>query len=383
MADDLVVANNQSPEPEPPTKPTVDEASLHGYFESIRDSFRETREGMEKEDKGTNGLVILFFVLSLIPLFPFIGYTLAKYYLGSALLPIKTFQIHVASFWFWWVALFLLSLGILLLALKLGGVSAAEKKKWLSPPQMRFAFSYSVVEEIQKFRTNQMSRHIDAAVYCFDKASSMLLPRRAVPTELYAAHGKEAVITGESAGLVRVEFAGLPKWYRLQPETERILKAFGEFSSKLRDRLKDCKDLPALQSALTYLAAYYYFETNSESEVHFEQGMVMLLTFAGQLDSLPPYRSEEQKKTPKEKLSIKFFSALSKVTAPFGHENPMIAFLCWLVLLFCLFSGGFYLALRFTSLRLDSTILNALIGGPILGAVTAVTIPRISKSRRD
>ena len=383
MADNLAAGNLQAPEPEAPTKPTIDEGSLHAYFESIRDTFRETREGMKKDDENTNGFFVLIFVLSLIPVFPFAGYAVTKHYFGDALLTIKNLRIHVASFWFWWVALFLLSLGILLLALKFGGVSDTEKKKWLSLPQMRFAFTYSVVEEIQKFRTNQMPRHIDAALSCFDKTSAMLVPRRAVPTELYAAHGREAVITGESAGLVRVEFAGLPKWYRLQPETERILKAFGEFSSKLRDRLKDCKDLPSIQSALTYLAAYYYFEINSESEVRFEQGMAMLLTFAAQLDSLPQYRSEELKKTPKEKLSIKFFSTLSKVTAPFQHDNPMIAFLCWLALLFCLFSCGFYVALRFTSLRFDSTILNALIGGPILGAVTAVTIPRISKSRRD
>jgi hypothetical protein len=71
------------------------------------------------------------------------------------------------------------------------------------------------------------------------------------------------------------------------------------------------------------------------------------------------------------------------VAAPFNHENPLIAFFAWLAFLFLLFNGAFALALRYFGIKMDSAILTMLVGGPILGAITAVTIPRMGRQKKD
>ena len=368
-----------------PAPLVVDIAALEEYFQSIKELFHETRVGLVKDNKGVNDAFIFFFVLSLIPLIPLVLSKLVWRYFGSTVISIRTIRFHFGSFWFWWVVLFIISLLTLLIAVKLSGVSAKEKKKWLSPPQMRFAYCYAIVNEIGKYRTNQLGRHIDAALDYLDEIAASLFPAMGLPFSPYPDPylRREIYASRHQVGLMENGLTNPPKWYRLRRETELILKAFGEFVPKLRDRLKDRKDLPAVEATLTYLAAYQYLEipelSSSMSGARFEDEMRSLLSFAARMAALPSYRSEELKPTPKEKLSLKFFTTLSKVTAPFSHENQVVAFLFWLVFLFLLFGGGFWVVLRLFSIKVDSTVITTLIGGPILGALTAVIIPRVGR----
>src|SRR5258708_4407919 len=160
MAEEPISAVPLAPQPEAPTKPTVDEAALHAYFESIRDSFTETRKGEEEDNESPHWVFVFFFLLSLIPLFPFLASRLTNHYFGNAIFTIKGLRFHVGSFWFWWVALFLLSLGILLLAIKFSGVSSAEKKKWLSPDR-------------KSTRLNSSHQIISYAVFCLKKKKTL------------------------------------------------------------------------------------------------------------------------------------------------------------------------------------------------------------------
>lgn len=186
-------------------------------------------------------------------------------------------------FWFWWVAFFVVSLALLLLTVKFSGVAADEKKKWLSPPQMRFAYCYGVVDEIRNYKTNQLQRHIDTALEYLDKTSKSLLPPPAIPIDVYPAQywRREIQLSQEQAAGLNGAMIGPPKWYRLRPGTELILKAFAEFMLKLRDRLKDRKDLPTIETALTFLASYQYLEipelSDSKSEARFEEGIQSLV----------------------------------------------------------------------------------------------------------
>lgn len=377
-----------TPQPEAPAKPSVSSTALEKYFQSIEEPFRETRCGLAIERKGINGVFILFFVFSLIPLVPFLVSFFVSRYFGATLVSVRAIHFHVGSFWFWWVVLFVVSLGLLLLAGKFSGVSTEEKKKWLSPPQMRFAYCYATIDEIQKYRTNQLPRHIDSALQHLEKADGYLLSASGIPINVYPERWRLREMQLAQQHALEVEGAaptGPPKWYRLKPETELVLKAFGEFTPKLRDRIKDRKDLPAIQTALTFLASYLYLEipalSDSGSGARFEEGMQSLLTFAQQVTSLPPYRSEELKPTPKQQFSLKLLAVFSIVSAPFGHENLLVAFLSWFVLLFLLFGIGLFEASRLLAIKADSVIITTLISGPILGAVTAVTIPRIGRRK--
>jgi hypothetical protein len=384
MADEIVAGG---PEPEAPAKPSVDTAALEEYFQSIKEPFRETREGLNKERKGVNGGFILFFIFSLIPLIPFVASKLVWHYFNSTVISVRTIRFHIGSFWFWWVVLFIVALTTLLIAAKLAGASAEEKKKWLSPAQMRFAYCYAVVDEIGKYRTNQLPRHIEAALDCLDKIAASLFPAAALPIDPYPDQYWRSEIK-----ISQLQVAGIghiltrpPKWYRLRPETEQILKGLGEFSPKLRDRLKDRKDLPEISTVLTYLASYQYLEipelSDSRSEPRFEEGLQSLLIFAQRVTTLPPYRSEELKPTPRQKLSLKISAFMATVTAPFWHDNLLVAFIVWWFFLSLLFIGGFFGLLRVFPVKIDSAIITTLVAGPILGAVTAVTIPRVGRKK--
>lgn len=382
MADELVEGG---PQPEAPTKPAVATDALEEYFQSITEPFRETSKGLEKENESLSTVLIAFFISSLLPVLPFLVSRIVWRLFGSTFISVRRVHFHVGSFWFWWVVLFAVSLAALLIAVKISGVGTEEKRKWLSPPQMRFAYCYAAVDEIGKYKTNQLARHIDAALLCLDKIAAALLPTFIVPIDRYPDPFWRMEIRDSQHQAVGIEnvLPGPPKWYRLRPETELILKAFSELESKFRDRLKDRKDLPAVEKAFTYLAAYQYLEipelSDSQPEARFEAGMQSLLNFASQAIALPPYRSEELKPTPKQKISLKFFAALSKVTAPFSHDNPVVAFLCWWSFLLLLFVGGFSGALRLFAIKVDSAVITSIIAGPILGAITAVTIPRFGK----
>src|SRR6266478_3825700 len=377
MADEIVPV----PQPEAPAKPCVPQATLEKYFQSIEKPFGETRDGLAKDKVGINSVFIIFFIFSLIPLIPYIASLGASRIFGARLVSMWVIHFHLGSFWFWWVALFCLSLGLLLISSKVGGVSAEEKKKWLSPPHMRFAYCYAIIDEIRQYRTNQLPRHIDAALEYLDKAGSSLLRASGISIDVYPDRywRREIQLSEQHAIGIEDSLTGPPKWYRLKPETELVLKAFGEFIPKLRDRLKDRKDLPAIETGLTFLAAYQYLEipelSDSGSGERFDEGMQSLSTFAQQVISLPPYRSEQLKPTPKQKFSLKLFAVFSIVSAPFGHENLIVAFLSWFVLLFSLFGVGLFGATRRFAIEVDSVIITTLISGPILGAVTAVTIP--------
>jgi hypothetical protein len=161
MADDLVVGG---PQPDAPARPSVDIAELAAYYQSIEEPFNETKKGLEKERAGLSGAIVVFFLLSLIPLLPFVISKLVWRYFSSTVISTWKLHFHLGSFWFWWIVFFITSLGMLLIAVKISGVSEEEKKKWLSLQQMRFMYCYGVLDEIRTYRTNHMQRHIDAAI---------------------------------------------------------------------------------------------------------------------------------------------------------------------------------------------------------------------------
>lgn len=374
------------PVPVAPTKTRIPPDVLEGYFNSIEEPFHETSKGQAEEGRPIGAFIFLF-IFCLIPLVPYLLSKLMFLLWGEKLISYRAIHFHLASFWFWWIVSFVLSLSLLVIVSKVSGPSKEEKKRWLSPQQMRFAHCYGTVDEIRKYRTNQLSRHIEKAMDYLEKSAKSLIG--AAPLGLVEVVYAEQPVRREIMGTVDLRSASRPKWYRLRPETELILQAYNDFLPKLRDRLKDKKDLDALEAALTDLAGYQYTEipelSGNQSQPAFEQvGEESLLSFAQQIVGLPSYRSEQQEQTPKEKFSQKLLSVGFKLSLPFTHENVLIAFCAWYLLLLLLFCGGFYLAFRLVpSMKADTTIIATLIGGPIATAVTAVTIPRLSKGKKQ
>lgn len=372
--------------PESPVSHKIEPAMLEQYYESIKDPFDETQAGLEH--KTPIGYFVLLFVLCLVPAIPYGLSRLVAWVSGHRKFSFTGIHVDASSFVFWWVVSFTVSLLLLILVGKFSGSSAQQKKRWLSPPQMRFAYCYGVVHEIKKYRTNHLPRHIDTALVFFNKTATWLdrgpadAPDGFYPDQIWR---REIQLSPEQAALMN-RVVGYPKWYRLRPETETILKAFGEFVPKLHDRLKDRKDLVSIEATLIELASYQYTEipelSESKTDTQFEHGTELLLNFANKVIALPLYRSEPLNPTPKEEVSSKLTAIARNITGPFTDDNVLVAFLAWLVLTTALFCGGVYIALRYFSVRMDSTVMVAVVGGPITTAVAGATIPRLRKAEK-
>lgn len=352
MAEGITATGGQ--QPEGPTQPTVSPEALEAYFQSIKQPFDETRDGLAK-DHGSPVFVFLF-IFCLIPLIPYTLWKITGRYFSFAVISVWSAKIQLASFWFWWVGLFVISLTVLLIALKVSGVPSEIKKSWLSPPQMRFAYCYGAVYEIRTYTKNRMQRHIDTALeYLGKTGNSYSYVPFASPISFsdYA-----SFVQQHSSFGIEVATSAPPKWYRLRPETEQILEAFRNFDAKLKDRVKDRKDLPAVETALTFLASYQYLEipelSDSTNEARFDEGIQSLLSFAQQMKLLAPYSSEQLKPTPKQKFSQKLFAVCLGTMALFRHQNALVAFSSWLLLLSLLFGLAMFVALRHFQVELSN-----------------------------
>lgn len=260
---------------------------------------------------------------------------------------------------------------------------------------MRFAYCYGVVNEIHNYKTNHLSRHIQTASEYFETVATSLVRARTLDLAdgIYPDQYWRTEIEfsePQVAALRSLGFHGTrPYWYRLEPETEDILSAFGNLVPKLRDRLRDRKDLTIIELALTDLAGYFYTEVPEISDGTDETslrglGMASLRSFSQKLKDLPAYSSERQRPTPEEKVSRKVVSTGQRVSALFNHENLLVAFVAWYLLLLLLFLAGFYFALHYVpGVKVDSTVITAIVGGPIATAITAVTIPRVGRKKKQ
>lgn len=362
---------------------------LEAYFRSIEQPFAETRRALSRGD-GPLGYFILAFVLSLVPVIPFLLSEVLRLVYGPLAVEIWHLRFRISSFWFWWPASFLITLSLLLAVGKLWSPSEEEKSKWLSPQQMRFAYCYATVDEVRKYRRNHLARHIEAALGNLEKigtammrASTLDLAEGAYPYHYWRLEMGAGPLA--EAGVHRSVGVRLdrPRWYRLEPETEEIVRAFPLVLPRLSDRIKDHRDLGAVDSALTELARYLYTEipdvSDGASRPELEAaGAGALLGFARQINELPPYRSEPVARAPAERASQKAFLLGRRVAGAFTHSNVLVGFFCWYVLSLALVYASFRVAfIMVPALRVDSTVVATAVSAPLVVAITAVTIPRM------
>ena len=379
--------NTADTAPEVRTAEITSEA-LGAYFASIEEPFRETRVEMSPGGRSFKTLVVVVFIFSLIPFFPYI---LARYSSHILIRSVTLWNVRISftSFWFWWIALFVISLLLLIATFKFSGPSKEQKDKWLSSQQMRFAYCYAVVNEIRNYRTNHLMRHIKAASEDFERAATAVLGLGAldIGDGIYLSQGQRLDVQFSQSPMVGFHPVR-PYWYKLEPETKDILRALLNFGPKVGERLKDRRDLSIIEAALVDLAGYFYTEIPEISDGTDDTalrnlGTACLVKFSAKINELPAYRSEQQSQTSEEKISRKVVSTGQRLSTLFNNENLLVAFVAWYLLLLVLFLTGFYLALHYIpGVKVDSTMITAIVGGPIATAITAVTIPRFSKGKK-
>jgi hypothetical protein len=367
-------------------------ANLGEYYRSIEPLFHETRRLQEREKKGESLtiLLVLLFVMSLFPAIPYACWRLVPQLITNKVIEVRGLHLPLASFWLWWTICFAISLLLLVIRFSLGGPSKTERTRRLSSSQMRFAYAYGAAKEIRDYLTNRLSPHLDTASNYIDALASALTPLTFPDIEIAYAAGLRPSEVQFVAQRSAISVTGLrrPGWYKLDPVTEQILQALRELQPKTKDRLRDKKDLTVIQSAMTELSGYLYTEVPEISDGTEEQvrplkqyGLDALLRFATTVNGLAAYASEPVRPTPQEDVSRKVAQTGQKLTGLFLHENVLIGFVAWYVLTLFLVSLAIYLGCRFAGVRFDSVVLSTLVGVPVAGAITAVTIPRLRRER--
>ena len=355
---------------------------LKEYFRSIEKTFEETLTSKAKTDiwEVLRNAFITLVVFSVIPVLPYVGWRLLRLHVFG----LYGIAFSLPSFWIWWsLCVGVYALALVFLSRLVSRRKKAKQETWLSRPQLRFALSYAVVNEIEKFQTNRLQKPIaKAAEYegeLWQSLRELLISpfgRIALPPDM-----EESRLTS----LNEVDFLSRTfPWFKLEEKARKIFDALRGFHSKIQDRIRDKKDLNDVSQCLLYLSAYLYTQipelqpNPSEKGATFAQwGVEQLATFADSVARFPAYSSEEGRVAKKELIKKSVASRVAAVTGIFSHDNIFVCFLSWLVCLSVLVSIGTWIMLRtFPSLKMDSVLVSTIVATPIVGAATLVAIAR-------
>ena len=277
------------------------EASLddrvRDYFSSIEDSFEVTLSIPEANNTGDWILptAVLTSLLTLIPVVPSVAWFVFTRIFAPGTLVIHGRAIPVASFWFWYfsLAIIIVALTALVILKESRGSKAREEQikkqseRGLGTAATRFALCYALADEIDRYTKNHISKHIEQALtywhsllrslgLLFGSGRVIILhePVDFDTIDARAIQGRRLPIDDRRRGLFFGEIERLEinhSWFKLEPNTRRIVNALDTLPEKISGRLKDKKDLFLVGDALRNLSRYLYSvipELSSEDGGH-------------------------------------------------------------------------------------------------------------------
>jgi hypothetical protein len=361
---------------------------LEVYYRSIELPFWVAWRAITRRDD-PSGLFLFGFLLCFVPVIPLLASTLATTIYGRPTIQVWVLHLKPSSFWLWWPASATASFLLLLLIARSQGKLAEYKVHQLSPPQLRFAYCYGALDEIRRYNSSGVPQHIETAdaylrqlLSAMMRASTLDLAEGAYPYHYWQSDawvGRRKSGEHSSVG-VRLK---LPNWYRLQPETEEIVKAFPRLS-RLRERTADGKDLALVESALIDLGTFLYTEIanipGAPPRAVLEQaGTNALLSFAKKINSLPPYMRQPPKPKSTGRLLQGPTILAQWLTTVLTHENVIATFFAWYFLALVLEVVAFFVAFRlFPTLTMDTGLMGGAIATPLLVAAAALVVSKRS-----
>jgi len=376
-----------------PELTVVAPSGLDGYYRSIEHPFWVAWRSISRRDD-PSGIFLVGFLLCFVPVIPFLASMLAGIIYGRPTIHVWRLHFEPSSFWLWWPASASASFLILLLIGRSQGRLAEHNIQQLSPQQLRFAYCYGALDEIRRYCSSGAPQHIETAdAYLSNLAGAMMrastldLAEGAYPYHYWQSDAwARRRTSGEHASVgVRLK---LPSWYRLQPETEEIVKAFPHVS-RLKERVADGKDLAVVESALTDLGTFLYTEIanapGAAPRAALERvGTDSLLSFARKVNALPIYKPQPRKPEPRGRLLQGLGTLGRRLTAILTHENVIAVFFGWYFLTLVLVIAAFLVAFRLVpKLSMDTALLATAIGTPFVVAAAALVVSKRQTSSQD
>jgi hypothetical protein len=356
-------------------------------------------------------IAFLFLLFSLVPVIPALGYYAARWMLQAKSFVVHGVMLPIHSFLFWYLTCASLAASIFGVWLRYS--SSSDKKRQapvrtedlLNEPQMRFAICYALCTEIEAYRTNKRVPHME-------RASSLwkdLLP------SLHRLFGFGSQWREEGNGPDSFEqymlareglivhpqheatqfFPQLHKlittlsWFQVNDRTASIISAFDALRSKIRDRIKDKKDLFQVSKCLTPLSVYLYTQIPDISDTELQKQNFhqvekdALDVFVTQMGLLEPYKSE-RRKTSKIKAGEARRAKLGNLLlATVGSGSPFIRFasIWFIVQIFVAVTIPVFI-LTIKALKIDSTMIALLVGSPLAIAAALTAVPPADPRRK-
>jgi hypothetical protein len=374
---------------------------IDDYFSSIEDSFEKSLPPPKKKLNlrgKASGLLGFIAVLSIVPLIPGVVWIVIGRVAPHASFALGSLRIPADSYPFWWLVCVAIFLPTAILVEKWEGTGfGQDSKDRLGAAAMRFALCYSAAQEIDRYAKNRLPKHSERAMFYwrlalpslfsgFDFGFPFLMGRRLggdlevdAPLVRYRRAG-----IGEQNSIWWVDaVASFHPWFRLAPETARIVEAFNSVTKKITSRLQDRKDLQLISGALRNLIGYLYLSIPEISSVDWRTtdetvalSETYLLRFSDALKELTPYSPEVKPLEGKARARLKFVTCVTWTVSLFSHENSLAKFCTWWV-----FSQGLVLISIFAvtrllpALKLDSTLISLAIGTPLVVSAAALAGP--------
>jgi membrane protein implicated in regulation of membrane protease activity len=369
---------------------------LKSYFGSIEQSFEDTLASQKIKDwvEKAGILAVITFILSLLPVIPLLLRYFIPWVAKSEAATIRGHQLPLASLWVWWPLCIFVTFLCMLLLMKWELVRDKQRKKnWLSEPQMRFASCYAILDEIEKYHTNGLVKHIDNAVGSWKRLANLLVSMLRpfnflVPTgiDVERVEFSRASLWDRPGRMhLYAEIDALKDrflWFRLDPHTEGIIEAFETLPPKIRDRLQDKKDLGEVSSCLLDLSGYLYSKipdvpAHQGTESLTSLGDVCLESFSERLRRLEAYATETKSEVTPARFRKAVFAMLRSIPVPFSHQSIFVCFVTWYIFVQILTIVALKTTLHFLpNVDIDSAIVATLVGCPLACAVTAVALSR-------
>ena len=385
---------------------------LGPYFQSIKASFEATLAADELKTNVYDGSSItipcfLLLLFSLIPVIPALAYLAVHRVLRPVVLNFRgQHSVPIHSFLFWYIfcsALFGVVFGIRLLFSsfqKKRSTPKIDNDELLNAPQMRFALCFSVILEIEAYRTNKLSLHIERAKNYWRKFIRSLQDhlggRSFWNEEMVFAHADPAM-SGEILRRRSLEgnqffpqvhtLLEIFSWFRLEPQTEAIILAFDGLRSKLRSRIIAKKDLFQVSECLCPLSLYLFAQIpdisdTEEDKTRFaEIEKIALDSFAQVMTQMIPYEPERLDLQGVRNAVSKEARLKSLVSSSVGNSSVFIRFVSmWLILQLFIGIAVAIFTSAMKNVKFDSTMLALLIGTPLAISAALTAIPAYSRS---
>lgn len=340
------------------------------FFDSI-ESQLTYREKHHSKFRALNSIIsasAIMLVFSIIPLIPGIIGDIKN--VSKTKIQISSISLDLGNFYIRWILIAFISFIIFYILFYIGKFFSAQEDKFsIKNKHLNFAYLYKSIKELEVYLVNDRKEHTINSIFFLKRYFKYNFLNQALELR-----GEiEDIFLPETLFKIQKE----KSWINFSEETILIIKAFNDIDSKIYERIIQQKEIDDVINVLNDLLIFEYilldkvkFENLNLEDVDKTSLLNKLLVdSASNLTSLTKvdkFNNSTEKNSMNEKIIFmsNYFSNL------FTHQNLLITFFSWTILLSVILIILLYLGRNLYSLSIDSTIFIGAISAVLFGAIT-------------